>query len=39
VEAFIRGDDDETLVGNEKPSRRQLRRLADSRTRVAADVG
>jgi myo-inositol-1-phosphate synthase len=39
VEGFIRGDDDETLVGTEKPQRRTLRRLAGSRTKVAADVG
>jgi myo-inositol-1-phosphate synthase len=28
VEAFIRGEDDETLVGTETPPKRQLRKLA-----------
>ena len=28
VEAFIRGDDNETLVGTEKPEKRKLRKLA-----------
>ncbi len=32
VEAFIRGDDSETLVGTEKPTVRRLRKLAGRRT-------
>jgi myo-inositol-1-phosphate synthase len=36
VEAFIRGDDYETLVGTEKPAARQLRRLAGTKARVAS---
>jgi myo-inositol-1-phosphate synthase len=36
VEAFIRGDDTETLVGTEKPTARKLRKLAGSRTGTAA---
>jgi hypothetical protein len=28
VEAFIRGEDDETLVGTEAPQKRTLRKLA-----------
>ena len=36
VEAFIRGDDDETLVGTETPPKRTLKRLAGSKARVAA---
>jgi myo-inositol-1-phosphate synthase len=32
VEAFIRGDDSETLVGTEKPAARKLRKLAGHRT-------
>jgi myo-inositol-1-phosphate synthase len=36
VEAFIRGDDTETLVGTEKPAARKLRKLASSRTGVPA---
>jgi myo-inositol-1-phosphate synthase len=36
VEAFIRGDDTETLVGTETPAARKLRKLASSRTGVAA---
>jgi myo-inositol-1-phosphate synthase len=35
VEAFIRGDDVETLVGTEKPAVRKLRKLAGSKARVA----
>ena len=31
VEAFIRGDDNETLVGTETPEKRKLRRMAGSR--------
>jgi myo-inositol-1-phosphate synthase len=37
VEAFIRGDDNETLVGTEAPQKRQLRKLA-SRPASAAEV-
>jgi hypothetical protein len=37
VEAFIRGDDNETLVGTEAPQKRQLRKLA-SRTPSAAEA-
>ena len=33
VEAFIRGDDNETLVGTEKPETRKLRKLAGARPR------
>ena len=33
VEAFIRGDDNETLVGTEKPEKRKLRKLAGHRPR------
>src|SRR6266542_3806795 len=36
VEAFIRGEDDETLVGTEAPPKRVLRRLAGAKTRPAA---
>ena len=36
VEAFIRGDDDETLVGTEAPQKRALKRLAGSKAKVAA---
>jgi myo-inositol-1-phosphate synthase len=39
VEAFIRGDDNETLVGTEAPPKRQVRRVSASRTRASADVG
>ncbi len=39
VEAFIRGEDSETLVGNEKPVARKLRKLAGSRSRVATSAG
>jgi myo-inositol-1-phosphate synthase len=39
VEAFIRGDDTETLVGTEKPAARKLRRLAESRTGATANAG
>jgi myo-inositol-1-phosphate synthase len=34
VEAFIRGDDNETLVGTEKPATRKLRKLAGERTKA-----
>jgi hypothetical protein len=39
VEAFIRGEDNETLVGTEAPQKRQLRKLAsraDSPAETAA---
>jgi myo-inositol-1-phosphate synthase len=36
VEAFIRGDDNETLVGTEKPAARTLRTVAKAAARVAA---
>ncbi len=36
VEAFIRGEDNETLVGTEAPAKRPLKRMAGSRARVAA---
>jgi hypothetical protein len=36
VEAFIRGDDNETLVGTEKPAERKLRTLAKAPEKVAA---
>ena len=36
VEAFIRGEDTETLVGTEKPAARKLRKLATGRTGVPA---
>jgi len=39
VEAFIRGEDDETLVGVEEPRPRKVRRLAPSRTKAAATSG
>ncbi|MEA2612523.1 MAG: myo-inositol-phosphate synthase, partial [Chloroflexota bacterium] len=35
VEAFIRGDDNETLVGTEKPEKRALRKLAGTPAKVA----
>ena len=35
VEAFIRGEDGETLVGTEKPATRKLRKLAGSPAKVA----
>ena len=35
VEAFIRGDDDETLVGTEAPTKRTLRKLAGTKAKVA----
>jgi hypothetical protein len=31
VEAFIRGEDSETLVGTEKPAARKLRKVASRR--------
>ncbi len=36
VEAFIRGEDNETLVGTEKPAKRQLRKLAEPKRAKAA---
>jgi myo-inositol-1-phosphate synthase len=39
VEAFIRGDDTETLVGTEKPATRTLRTLAASRSRTGTTAG
>jgi myo-inositol-1-phosphate synthase len=39
VEAFIRGDDSETLVGTEKPAARKLRKLAGARTGVPTTAG
>jgi myo-inositol-1-phosphate synthase len=39
VEAFIRGDDDETLVGTEEAPKRQLRKVSKSRAKATADVG
>jgi hypothetical protein len=37
VEAFIRGEDNETLVGTEKPQVRKLRKLAG--TKPASPMG
>jgi hypothetical protein len=31
VEAFIRGEDNETLVGTEEPQKRKLRKLATNK--------
>jgi myo-inositol-1-phosphate synthase len=39
VEAFIRGDDTETLVGTEKPAARKLRKVAGTTARVATTAG
>ena len=39
VEAFIRGEDSETLVGTEKPQARKLRRLAGRSAKVASTAG
>jgi hypothetical protein len=36
VEAFIRGEDDETLVGTEAPPKRTLKRLAGAKAKVSA---
>jgi myo-inositol-1-phosphate synthase len=36
VEAFIRGDDNETLVGTETPAKRVLKRVAGTKAKVAA---
>ncbi|MDP9271525.1 MAG: inositol-3-phosphate synthase [Chloroflexota bacterium] len=38
VEAFIRGDDNETLVGDEKLSPRELKKLASTRPKASAGV-
>ena len=35
VEAFIRGDDDETLVGTEAPPKKVLRKLASTKPKAA----
>jgi hypothetical protein len=35
VEAFIRGEDDETLVGTEAPPKRTLRKLAGTKAKAA----
>jgi myo-inositol-1-phosphate synthase len=37
VEAFIRGDDNETLVGTEEPVKRRTRKLAPAHTAVVAE--
>ena len=34
VEAFIRGDDNETLVGTEEPAKRSLRKVASAKTKA-----
>ena len=34
VEAFIRGDDNETLVGTEEPTRRSLRKVASAKSKA-----
>jgi myo-inositol-1-phosphate synthase len=39
VEAFIRGDDNETLVGTEAPARRSLKKLAAGKAKAAAGAG
>jgi myo-inositol-1-phosphate synthase len=39
VEAFIRGEDSETLLGTEKPATRKLRKLAGSAAKVATTAG
>jgi hypothetical protein len=36
VEAFIRGEDNETLVGTEAPPKKAVRRLAGTKAKVAA---
>ncbi len=35
VEAFIRGEDNETLVGTEEPVKKTVRRLAGAKAKVA----
>jgi myo-inositol-1-phosphate synthase len=39
VEAFIRGEDSETLVGTEKPAARKLRKLASTSRTTATSAG
>jgi hypothetical protein len=39
VEAFIRGDDNETLIGTEAPARKALKKLAAGRAKAAAGAG
>jgi myo-inositol-1-phosphate synthase len=39
VEAFIRGEDNETLVGTETPTRRPLKKLAPGKAKAAAEAG
>jgi myo-inositol-1-phosphate synthase len=39
VEAFIRGEDNETLVGTEKAAPRRTRKLAPAHTAVVAEAG
>ncbi len=39
VEAFIRGDDTDTLLGTEAPAKRKVRRVSAAPARAAADVG
>ena len=38
VEAFIRGEDNETLVGTEKAKPRKMRKMAAPRTRIVASA-
>ena len=35
VEAFIRGEDNETLVGTETPAKRTFKRMAGAKAKVA----
>ena len=35
VEAFIRGEDDETLVGTEEPVKKTVKRMAGAKAKVA----
>jgi myo-inositol-1-phosphate synthase len=39
VEAFIRGDDNETLVGTETPTRRTMKKLAAGKAKAATGAG
>jgi hypothetical protein len=39
VEAFIRGEDNETLVGTEKPARKAKKNVAAPKEKAAAEVG
>jgi len=39
VEAFIRGEDNETLDGSQAPTKRKLRKMAEAHTKTAASVG